>query len=62
MLAPTLFNLYFDIIIHMALAEHLDEGKGVEMMYLQGGKLVGNHRKLSQSVYSRSLIWSMQMT
>ena len=49
-LAPTLFNLYFDIIIRRALGEHSDAGRGVEMMYLRDGKLVGNRRKLSRRV------------
>ena len=33
-LAPTLFNLYFDVAIRLALDEHRMEEKGVEMAYL----------------------------
>ena len=44
-LAPTLFNLYFDLVIRMALEEHQKEGRGVRMAYLHDGKLVGNKRR-----------------
>ena len=41
-LAPTLFNLYFDAVIHMSL----DSRQGVGIAYLHNAKLVGNCRKL----------------
>ena len=46
MLAPTLFNLYFDAVIHMALDDHNSQGRGVRVVYLHDAKLVGNRRKL----------------
>jgi hypothetical protein len=30
-LAPTSFNLYFDVAIHMALDEHQLQGKGIKV-------------------------------
>jgi len=30
-LAPTLFHMYFDAVIHMALEEHRSQGRGVMM-------------------------------
>ena len=39
-LAPTLFNLYFDLVIQMALEHHQKEGRGVRMAYLYDGKLL----------------------
>ena len=44
-LAPTLFNLYFDVAIHMALDDHQLRGRGVRLAYLHGAKLVGSRRK-----------------
>ena len=41
-LAPTLFNMYFDAVIHMALEEHRSQGRGVVMLYQPEAKLVGN--------------------
>ena len=45
-LAPTLFNLYFDVAIRMALEGHQMQGRGVSMAYLHDAKLVGNRKKL----------------
>ena len=45
-LAPTLFNLYFDVVIRMSLDSHRMQNKGVDVAYLHDAKLVGNHRKL----------------
>ena len=45
-LAPTLFNLYFDVAICMALEDHHMQGRGVSMAYLHDAKLVGNRKRL----------------
>ena len=45
-LAPTLFNLYFDVAIHMALDEHRQEVKGIKLAYLHDAELVGNRKIL----------------
>ena len=45
-LAPTLFNLYFDMVIRMSLDSHHMQNKGVGVAYLHDAKLVGNRRKL----------------
>ena len=45
-LAPTLFNLYFDVAIRLALSEH--EGKGVKFAYLHNTHLVGNRKILRE--------------
>ncbi len=34
-LTPALFNLYFDIAIHMALDEHRSQEKGIKVAYLR---------------------------
>ena len=45
-LAPTLFNLYFDVVIRMALEDHRLQGSGVRVACLHNANLVGNWRKL----------------
>ena len=45
-LAPTLFNLFFDVAIHLALRDH--EGKGVKFTYLYNTQLVGNRKVLRE--------------
>ena len=44
-LAPTLFNLYFDAVILMALAQH--PGCGLKEVFNQEVELVGSRRKKS---------------
>ena len=39
-LAPTLFNMYFDAVIQIALEEHRSQGRGVLMLYQPEAKLV----------------------
>ena len=46
MLAPTLFNLYFDVAIHVALDKHRMEGKGFKVAYLHDANLLGNRKTL----------------
>ena len=41
-LAPTLFNLYFDVAIRMALEEHRQQGRGIRVAYWLDADLVGN--------------------
>ena len=41
-LAPTLFNLNFDIAIHMALDVRRQEERGIKVAYLLDDDLVGN--------------------
>ena len=41
-LAPTLFNFYFDVAIRMALEEHRQQGSGIRVAYLLDADLVGN--------------------
>ena len=45
-LAPTLFNLYFDVAIHMALDMHRQEERGIKVAYLHDADLVGNRKIL----------------
>ena len=49
-LAPTLFNLYFDVIIRMALENGQPKGRGVRVAYFHVAKLVGNRRKLQHEI------------
>ena len=46
MLAPTLFNFYFDTATHMALDIHRQEERGIKVAYLLDADLVGNRRSL----------------
>ena len=43
-LAPTLFNFYFDVAIRMALEEHRQQGNGIRVTYMLVADLVGNRR------------------
>ena len=45
-LAPTLFNFYFDTAIHTALDVHRQEERGIKVAYLLDTNLVGNRRSL----------------
>ena len=45
-LALALFNLYFDIAIHMALDEHRSRGMGIKVAYLHDADLVGKRKTL----------------
>ena len=45
-LAPTLFNFYFDAAIHMALDHHRQASRGIQVAYLLDGELVGNRKAL----------------
>ena len=61
-LAPTLFNLYFDVAIRMALENGQPKGKGVRMAYLHAAKLVGNCRKLQHEAVISDLEYADDMT
>ena len=45
-LAPILFNFYFDTAIHMALDVHRQEERGIKVAYLIDADLMGNRRSL----------------
>ena len=45
-LAPTLFNFYFNTAIHMAMDVHRQEERGIMVVYLLDADLVGNRRSL----------------
>ena len=44
-LAPTLFNLYFNVAIRMALENGQLKGRGVRVAYLHGARF-GTHHQL----------------
>lgn len=46
-LAPTLFNLFFDAVIRMAIGGHLEEGRGVRIAFNPDAKLLGDRRKMT---------------
>ena len=58
-LAPTLFNLFFDAVIHMAIDDHLEEG-GVRIVFNPDAKLVGDRRKMT--LETQSPTWNKWMT
>ena len=60
-LAPTLFNLYFDVAICMALENGQPKSRGVRVAYLHGAKLVDNHRKLQHEAIISNLEYADNM-
>ena len=60
-LAPTPFNLYFDVAIRMALENGQPKGRGVRVAYLHGAKLVDNHRKLQHEAIIFNLEYADNM-
>ena len=60
-LAPTLFNLYFDVAICMALENGQPKGRGVRVAYLHGAKLVDNCRKLQHEAIIFNLEYADNM-
>ena len=60
-LAPTLFNLNFDVAIRMALENGQLKGRGVRVTYLHGAKLVDNHRKLQHEAIISDLEYANDM-
>ena len=45
-LAPTLFNFYFNTAIHIAMDVHRQEERGIKVAYLLDADLVGNRQSL----------------
>ena len=60
-LAPTLFNFYFDTTIHMALDVHRQEERGIKVAYLLDADLMGNRRSLKLETLVTDP-WNMLMT
>ena len=46
-LAPTLFNLFFDAVIQMAIDDHPEEERGVRIVFRPDAKLIGDRRKMT---------------
>ena len=59
-LAPTLFNLYFDCAIRLAIAGH-QPGLGLCLSYLLDANLVGNRKKLTSEVSVSDLEYADDM-
>ena len=49
MLAPTLFNFFFDTVIRLAMSDH-HPGAGLSLSYLLDANLVGNGKKLTSEI------------
>ncbi len=60
-LAPALFNLYFDIVIRMAIDKHCQEGRGVHIVYHPDAKLVGDRRKMTMETLATDLEYADDM-
>ena len=58
-LAPTLFNLFFDAVISMALERH--PGYGVKVLYNQEAELVGSRKKMSCELILQDLEYADDM-
>ena len=61
-LAPTLFNLYFDVAIRMALENDQPKDSNVRVAYIHSAKLVGNRRKLQHEAIISDLEYTDDMT
>ena len=58
-LAPFLFNLYFDAVIAMALVDHA--GGGVNVLYHPEAALVGNKKKMTERRFVQDLDYADDM-
>ena len=46
-LASTLFNMFFNAVIRMAIDNHLQEGRGVQVVFHPDAKLIGDRKKMT---------------
>ena len=60
-LAPALFNLYFDIVICLSIDRCYEEGKGVHIVYHPDAKLVGDRRKKTMETLVTDLEYADDM-
>ena len=60
-LAPTLFNFYFNTAIHMALDVHRQEERGIKVAYLLDADLVGNRWSLKLEILVTDLEYADNM-
>ena len=60
-LAPTLFKLYFDVAIHIALDEHQLQGKDIKVAHLHDANLVGNRKILKLETLVTNLEYADDM-
>ena len=58
-LAPTLFNLFFDAVIDMAVSKH--PGHGVKMWFNTDAMLVGSRKKMKECVMIQDLEYADDM-
>ena len=47
LLVPTLFKMFFDAVIRMAIDNHLEEGRGVRVVFHPDAKLIGDQKKMT---------------
>ena len=60
-LAPALFNLYFDIVILSSIDRCYEEGQGVHIVYHPDAKLVGDRRKKTMETLVTDLEYADDM-
>ena len=60
MLAPTLFNFFFDTVIRLAMGVH-HPGAGLSLSYLLDANLVGNRKKLTSEILVSDLEYADDM-
>ena len=60
-LAPALFNLYFDIVIRSSIDGHYEEGQGVHVVHHPDAKLVGDRRKKTMETLVTDLEYADDM-
>ena len=59
-LAPTLFNLFFDTVVWLAMSDH-HPGAGLSLSYLLDANLVGNRKKLTSEISVSDLEYADDM-
>ena len=56
-LDPTLFNLFFDAVIRMAIDDHLEEDRAVQIVFHPDTKLIGDRRKMTLETLVSDLVY-----
>ena len=61
-LAPTLFNLFFDAVTRMAIDDHLEADKGVKIVFHPDAKLICDKRKMTRETLVSDLEYANDMS
>lgn len=61
-LAPTLFNLYLDAVLCLAIEDFNRQGKGVQVAYHLNASLIGNRKKMTDEINITDFEYADDMT